>query len=167
MAQVNFDKIAKDDWDRGFQAFKESPKISTIQKVLNCGFPIARALVKDGIPERDWPSYEAKMHTEEAREKAIRRALFERKIDPRIEYLQYVKMYQNLLTGNDKFLSTNGKEGIEPSSRTVDGVVKLIGLGESLHDKEREMMNLTVLPFEDMADEELGEWAKGKRRPRR
>jgi len=161
------EKLSFEVWEAGFQAFKETRNISAVQRAVRCGFAIARALVKDGCPARNWPAYEVRVREEEEYERRVKAALAASKDDERIEYLTYKEMYRNLRDGAATFLKTNGKQGVEPKRGLVQGVQDLMDLAEDLRRKQREMLNLIVLPFEDMTEEELAEWSKGKKRPRR
>lgn len=167
MAGVELENLPLEVWESGFQAFKESRNISAVQKAVRCGFSVARALVKEGCPVRNWPSYEARIREEEEYERRVKAAIAASKEDERIEYLTYTEMYRNLRDSASTFLKTQGKQGFEPKRGLVQGIQDLMELADNLRRKQREMLNLIVLPFEDMTEEELAEWAMGKKRPKR
>lgn len=167
MAGSELEKLSVADWENGYEAYKESRNISSVQKAVRCGFTMARALVKDGCVARGWPSYEARWIEEDERERKLKVAVASCRDDERLEFLRFHEMYRHLRDGASTFFKTSGKSGVEPKKNVVQGLQDLMELSESLRRKQREMMNMVTLPFEDMTDEEIAEWAKGKKKPKR
>lgn len=167
MAGSEVDKLSVAEWETGYSAYAETRNISSVQKAVKCGFALARVLVKDGSPKRGWPSYEDRWAEEEERERKLKQAVASCRDDERLEFLRFHEMYRHLRDGATTYFKTSGKNGVEPKKNVVQGLQDLMELSESLRRKQREMMNMVALPFEDMTDEEIAEWAKGKRKPRR
>lgn len=163
----DIERLSIADWETGYSAYTVDRTISSVKRALHCGYLLAKALVKDGCSKRGWPSYEARWEEEQERERKLKYAVASCRDDERVEFLRFHEMYRHLRDGASTFFKTSGESGVEPKKALVQGLQDLMELSENLRRKQRELMHMVVLPFEDMTDEEIAEWAKGKRRPRR